>query len=69
MSNFRQIKDASEKLQAFMKALEISKLDDFLKRAQTKDYETLGKEMAKRIKLSVSKAMVLEEFHNKLENE
>lgn len=69
MSNFRQIANASEKLRAFMEALEVNELDDFLERGLIKDYETLGKEMTKRIKISVGEAMILEEFRNKLINE
>lgn len=43
--------DYHDKLYALMKALEINNLDEFINGAQIKDYELLGQEMTKRIKL------------------
>ena len=52
--------DYHDKLHTFMKALEINNLDEFLNGAEIKDYESLGKEMIKRIKFLKNRVDELE---------
>lgn len=52
--------DYHDKLYTFMKALEIKDLDNFIDKARTKDYEALGKEMTRRIKILSNRVDELE---------
>lgn len=60
ISEIKQIDNASQKLLAFMTALEINCIDDFFGKADVEDYIMLGNEMTKRIKFLCDRVEKLE---------